>query len=116
VHDLHAPALERIGPMLSVHPRFAEGVNTGFVQSIDRGHLRLRVHERGAGWTQACGTGACAAMAVLRARGEVDGSVTADLPGGALQIDWDGPGQHLWMTGPAAFVFEGEWLAIDAMH
>jgi diaminopimelate epimerase len=116
VRDLHASALERIGPMLSVHPRFAEGVNAGFVQSIDRGHLRLRVHERGAGWTLACGTGACAAMAVLRARGEVDDSVTVELPGGALQIDWAGPGQPLWMTGPAAFVFEGEWLAVDAIH
>jgi diaminopimelate epimerase len=116
VSDLHAPALERIGPLLSVHPRFAEGVNAGFVQSIDRGHLRLRVHERGAGWTLACGTGACAAMAVLRARGEVDDSVTVELPGGALQIDWAGPGQPLWMTGPAAFVFEGEWLAVDAIH
>ncbi|KQX97687.1 diaminopimelate epimerase [Rhodanobacter sp. Root480] len=116
VPDLHAPALERIGPALSVHSRFAEGVNAGFVQSVDRGHLRLRVHERGAGWTLACGTGACAAMAVLRARGEVDESVTVDLPGGALQIDWAGPGQPLWMTGPAAFVFEGEWLAVDVIH
>ena len=116
VPDLHAPALERIGPALSVHPRFAEGVNAGFVQSVDRGHLRLRVHERGAGWTLACGTGACAAMAVQRARGEVDDSVTVELPGGALQIDWAGPGQPLWMTGPAAFVFEGEWLAVDATH
>jgi diaminopimelate epimerase len=116
VPDLHASALERIGPLLSVHPRFAEGVNAGFVQAVDRGHLRLRVHERGAGWTLACGTGACAAMAVLRARGEVDGRVTVELPGGVLQIDWAGPGQHLWMTGPAAFVFEGEWLAVDATH
>jgi len=116
VPDLQAGALERLGPLLSVHPRFAEGVNAGFVQAIDRGHLRLRVHERGAGWTLACGTGACAAMAVLRARGEVDDSVTVELPGGALQIDWAGPGQSLWMTGPAAFVFEGEWLAVDATH
>jgi diaminopimelate epimerase len=116
VHDLHAPALERIGPLLSVHPRFAEGVNAGFVQSIDRGRLRLRVHERGAGWTLACGTGACAATAVLRRRGRLDERVQVDLPGGRLQIDWRGPGQPLWMTGPAAFVFEGEWLALDATH
>ncbi|EIL98538.1 diaminopimelate epimerase, partial [Rhodanobacter sp. 115] len=65
---------------------------------------------RGAGWTQACGTGACAAMAVLRQRDEVNESVQVALPGGNLQIDWPGPGHTLWMTGPAAFVFEGEWL------
>jgi len=109
VTDLHDAALERLGPQLSTHPRFAEGVNAGFVQVLDRGHVRLRVHERGAGWTLACGTGACAAMAVLRARDEVDASVTVDLPGGSLRIDWDGPSHTLWMTGPAAFAFEGAW-------
>ncbi|GAB3790500.1 diaminopimelate epimerase [Dyella agri] len=102
---------ERLGPALSTHPRFAEGANTGFVRRFDRGHLALRVHERGAGWTQACGTGACAAMAVLRRRGEVDEQVQVDLPGGALRIAWPGPGHTLWMTGPAAFVFDGTWLA-----
>jgi len=110
VDDLQAPALSRLGPALTQHPRFAEGANAGFVQRLDRSHLRLRVHERGAGWTQACGTGACAAMAVLRRRGEVDESVQVGLPGGTLQIDWPGPGHTLWMTGPAAFVFDGEWL------
>ncbi|MEW9625103.1 diaminopimelate epimerase [Rhodanobacter geophilus] len=102
---------ERLGPALSTHPRFAAGTNAGFVRRADRSHLQLRVHERGAGWTQACGTGACAAMAVLRRRGEVDESVQVDLPGGALRIAWPGPGHTLWMTGPAAFVFEGTWLA-----
>ena len=110
VDDLQAPALTRLGPALTRHPRFADGANAGFVQRLDRSHLRLRVHERGAGWTLACGTGACAAMAVLRRRDEVDESVQVDLPGGALQIDWPGPGHTLWMTGPAAFVFDGEWL------
>jgi len=110
VADLNAPALQRLGPAVTTHPRFAEGANAGFVQRLDRGHLRLRVHERGAGWTRACGTGACAAMAVLRRRGEVDASVQVSLPGGTLQIDWPGPGHTLWMTGPAAFVFDGEWL------
>lgn len=110
VADLDAPALQRLGPAVTTHPRFAEGANAGFVQKLDRGHLRLRVHERGAGWTRACGTGACAAMAVLRRRGEVDASVQVSLPGGTLQIDWPGPGHTLWMTGPAAFVFDGEWL------
>lgn len=107
--DLHGPVVATLGPLLSVHPAFARGVNAGFVQRIDRSHLVLRVHERGAGWTLACGTGACAAMAVLRTRGEVDDSVEVRLPGGTLTIDWAGPGQSLWMTGPAAFVFDGSW-------
>ena len=110
VADLHAPELSRLGPLLTTHDRFPEGANAGFVQKIDRGQLRLRVHERGVGWTQACGTGACAAMAVLRLREEVDERVNVALPGGTLTIDWAGPGHTLWMTGPASFVFEGEWL------
>jgi diaminopimelate epimerase len=111
VDDLADPALERLGPRLTGHPRFPEGANAGFVQVVGRDHLRLRVHERGSGWTQACGTGACAAMAVLRRRGQVDRRVQVDLPGGRLQIDWPGPGHTLWMTGPAAFAFEGDWPA-----
>ncbi len=109
VPDLADPELERLGPLLSVHERFARGANIGFVQPLDRAHLRLRVHERGAGWTLACGTGACAAMAVLHQRGEVDDRVWVELPGGTLRIDWRGPGHALWMTGPATFAFEGEW-------
>jgi diaminopimelate epimerase len=103
------PELERLGPQLSRHPRFPAQANAGFVQRTDRGQLQLRVHERGAGWTRACGTGACAAMAVLHQRGEVDDRVQVNLPGGALRIDWAGPGHTLWMTGPTSFVFEGEW-------
>lgn len=114
VPDLGLPALFRHGPLLSTHARFPEAANTGFVQVLDRRHLRLRVHERGSGWTLACGTGACAAMAVMRQRGEVGDSVQVDLPGGRLQIDWTGPGHTLWMTGPASFVFEGEWLGMAA--
>jgi diaminopimelate epimerase len=110
VDDLAAPDLARLGPALTGHVRFREGANTGFVQKLSTRHVRLRVHERGAGWTLACGTGACAAMAVLRQRGEVDAHVQVDLPGGSLDIDWTGPGESLWMTGPATFVFEGEWL------
>jgi diaminopimelate epimerase len=111
VRDLTDPALERLGPALTGDARFPEGANAGFVQQVDRRQLRLRVHERGSGWTRACGTGACAAVAVLRRRGEVDERVRVALPGGELTIDWTGPGHTLWMTGPAAFVFEGEWLA-----
>ena len=110
VNDLADPALQRLGPLLTSHPLFPQGANAGFVQQIDRGHLRLRVHERGAGWTRACGTGACAAMAVLHQRGEVDDRAEVELPGGTLRIDWKGPGHALWMTGPAAFAFEGEWI------
>jgi diaminopimelate epimerase len=109
VQDLADLDLQQLGPLLSVHPRFAHDANAGFVLPVGRGHLRLRVHERGAGWTLACGTGACAAMAVLHQRGEVDDRVMVELPGGTLQIDWAGPGHALWMTGPATFVFEGEW-------
>lgn len=114
VANLDDPALARHGPAVSAHARFPEGANAGFVQPLDRARLRLRVHERGSGWTRACGTGACAAMAVLRRRGAVDARVQVELPGGTLQIDWNGPGEPLWMTGPAAFAFEGEWRDDDA--
>ena len=114
VADLDDPSLQRLGPALTSHARFAKQANAGFVQVLDRSHLRLRVHERGAGWTLACGTGACAAMAVLHQRGEVDDQVRVELPGGTLRIDWAGPGHTLWMTGPAAFAFEGEWPVPDA--
>ncbi len=110
VPDLSAPTLFRWGPLLSTHERFPEGANAGFVQVINREQLRLRVHERGSGWTLACGTGACAAVAVMRRRGDVADRVRVALPGGELTIDWAGPGHTLWMTGPASFVFEGEWL------
>jgi diaminopimelate epimerase len=114
VETAPSPGMARQGPAITTHPRFAQGANTGFVERIDRGHARLHVHERGVGWTQACGTGACAAMAVLHQRGEVDDRVQVQLPGGTLQIDWAGPGHTLWMTGPAAFAFEGEWPDLAA--
>jgi diaminopimelate epimerase len=116
VDDLADPALDAWGPALTAHPRFAHGVNAGFVHRLGRDHVRLRVHERGSGWTLACGTGACAAAAVLQRRGELDPRVQVELPGGTLEIDWAGPGQPLWMTGPAAFAFEGEWPNADLSH
>lgn len=115
VADVDDPRVMALGPQVTLHPRFPAGANAGFAQILSRGHLRLRVHERGSGWTLACGTGACAAMAVLRRRGQLDARVQVDLPGGRLQIDWPGPGHTLWMTGPAAFAFEGEWHGED-MH
>ncbi|HET7266591.1 MAG TPA: diaminopimelate epimerase [Oleiagrimonas sp.] len=109
VEDLHDARIERLGPAITAHARFAEGCNAGFAALRGRDAVDLRVHERGSGWTRACGTGACAAMAVLRRADRVDAHVAVRLPGGTLDIDWAGPGHSLGMTGPAAFVFEGEW-------
>jgi diaminopimelate epimerase len=87
---------------------FPQGCNVGFVQVSDRARIRLRVWERGAGATLACGSGACAAVAILRRRGKLDNGVAVELPGGTLQIQWDGDGAPMWMRGPTQFVFEGE--------
>ena len=111
VDDPDDPALVTLGPLLSEHPRFAQGCNAGFVAVAARDRLRLSVHERGAGWTLACGTGACAAVAVLRRRGRIDAEVAVELPGGTLAIAWPGAGATLWMTGPVAFAYEGTWPA-----
>lgn len=110
VADVRDPRVDRLGPAITAHPRFRDGANAGFVRVIDSSHVTLRVHERGAGWTEACGTGACAAVAALHQRGRVGDDVQVDLPGGALAIHWPGPGHALWMTGPAAFAYDGEWL------
>ena len=107
VEDVANAPVAHWGPLIESHPRFPARVNVGFMQLVDRGQLRLRVFERGVGETQACGTGACAAVAVARRWGLVDNRVAVDLPGGRLRIDWDGPGSQLFMTGPAEHVFEG---------
>jgi diaminopimelate epimerase len=98
----------RLGPAIENHPRFPKRTNVGFMEVVDRGHIRLRVHERGTGETRACGTGACAAVAVGRRHGLLDENVRVDLPGGRLDIQWKGPGEPIWMTGPAERAFEGE--------
>jgi len=108
VSDVTAAPLDTVGAALSTNACFPQGCNVGFVQIVDRSHVRLRVWERGAGATLACGSGACAAVAVLRRRGKLDPAVNVALPGGELQIRWDGDGQSMWMTGPTQFVFEGE--------
>lgn len=100
--------LARLGPAIEHHPRFLRGTNVGFMEVVDRVHIRLRVHERGTGETRACGTGACAAVAVGRRHGLLDENVRVDLPGGRLDIQWKGPGDPIWMTGPAETAFEGE--------
>lgn len=112
VADVSSPDVDRLGPRITAHLRFPEGVNAGFAQVVDDGRIRLRVHERGAGWTLACGSGACAAVAALHRRGRVANEVRVELPGGVLQIEWRGPGHALWMTGPAAFVYDGEYHGI----
>lgn len=110
VADLHAPDIDRLGPLITCHPRFPQGANAGFAHVVDKNSIRLRVHERGAGWTLACGSGACAAVAALHQLGRVGDEVSVQLPGGTLGITWHGPGHPLWMTGQATFVFDGEWL------
>jgi diaminopimelate epimerase len=82
-------------------------VNAGFMQVVDRGHIRLRVYERGVGETLACGSGACAAVVAGRQRGLLDAIVEVALPGGVLRVAWEGEGRPVHMTGPATSVFEG---------
>lgn len=110
VESIEDPRVDALGPRITTHTRFPQGANAGFVHIIDDGYVKLRVHERGAGWTRACGSGACAAVAALRLHGRVKDEVHVELPGGMLVIAWKGPGHSLWMTGPAAFAFDGEWL------
>ncbi len=109
VADVDAAPVATQGPRIEVHPRFPSRVNAGYMQVLDRDNIRLRVWERGAGETLACGTGACAAVVAGRRRGRLDARVKVATRGGALAIRWDGPGQPVWMTGPAAIVFEGRW-------
>ena len=99
--------VDRLGPGVENHPRFARRTNVEFLEVVDRRHVRLRVHERGGGETRACGTGACGAVAIGRRRGWLDADVAVDLPGGRLGVEWRGEGEAIWLTGPTATVFEG---------
>ncbi len=107
VDDVAQAPVAQWGPAIQALPRFPQGVNVGFMQRCSDGLIRLRVYERGAGETRACGTGACAAVAVGRRRGLLGERVRVQLPGGELTIHWPGPEQDLWMSGPAAWVYEG---------
>jgi diaminopimelate epimerase len=107
VSDVKTAPLARFGPSIENHPRFPKRANVGFMQIVDRGHVKLRVFERGVGETQACGTGAGAAVAVGRRRGLLDADVRVDLPGGGASVSWAGAGERLWLTGPATTVFTG---------
>ena len=109
VDDVAAAPVGVLGPALQRSGTFPESVNVGFAQVESRGRIRLRVYERGAGETLACGSGACAAAAVMMRRGLVDREVDVALPGGTLRIGWRDDASPITMAGPAAFVYEGEF-------
>ena len=102
-----AAPVTRLGPLLERHERFPNRANIGFMQVLAPDRIRLRVFERGVGETEACGTGACAAVVVGRTWKLLETQVAVELPGGTLQIGWEGPGLPVWMTGEAVTVFEG---------
>lgn len=108
VQNVDTAPVEVDGALIEVHPRFPKKVNVGFMQIVDRSRIRLRVFERGAGETLACGTGACAAVVAGVRLGLLDRQVTVSTRGGELTINWDGNDAPVWMTGPAVTVFEGE--------
>eukprot|EP00607_Mallomonas_marina_P008492 CAMPEP_0182416626 /NCGR_PEP_ID=MMETSP1167-20130531/985_1 /TAXON_ID=2988 /ORGANISM="Mallomonas Sp, Strain CCMP3275" /LENGTH=337 /DNA_ID=CAMNT_0024589569 /DNA_START=30 /DNA_END=1043 /DNA_ORIENTATION=+ len=104
------PAFEVVGPVMECHPVFPEKINAEFVQVLSSTHLRMKVWERGAGPTLACGTGACAVVVAAALSGRAERSCTVTLPGGDLQINWDATDNHVYMTGPAKKVFSGEYI------
>jgi diaminopimelate epimerase len=108
VDDVDTAPVAETGPQIENHPRFPKRVNAGYLQVLDRGHVKLRVFERGAGETLACGTGACAAVVAGIRRGLLDSPVRVDARGGRLSIAWAGEGQPVYLSGPAETVFEGE--------
>jgi diaminopimelate epimerase len=107
VEAVESAPVERIGRALQSNPHFPRQVNVGFMQIVDAGKIRLRVYERGVGETLACGTGACAAVAVGRSLGLLGADIEVRVPGGRLSVHWDGAGQSVWLTGPAQQAFEG---------
>ncbi len=108
VNDVDSAPVIELGEKIESHPRFPQRVNVGFMQILDRQHLRLRVFERGSGETLACGSGACAAVVAGRQQGWLDAKVAVSLVGGELQISWPGGDEPVMMTGPAVSVYEGE--------
>jgi len=107
VRSVDDAPVDSVGPAMENHARFPRRVNVGFLEIVAPDHVRLRVFERGVGETQACGTGACAAVAVARRYGPLAEEVRVDLPGGRLAVQWPGPGRPIWLTGPAETAFEG---------
>lgn len=113
VEDVNAIDVPTIGALIENHPRFPERVNAGYMQVLNRNAVKLRVFERGVGETRACGSGACAAAMAGQTLGYLDESVKVSLPGGDLQVEWQGEQQPVWLTGPATTVFKGN---IDLEH
>ena len=108
VADVQTAPVSTLAPQIQRSSYFPKGVNVGFLQVIDRGHVALRVYERGVGETLACGTGACAAVVAGVRLGLLDQSVDVQMPGGVLTISWAGEGAPVMMTGPATTVFRAE--------
>ena len=109
VDNVDTAPVQETGPFIESHPRFPQRVNAGYLQIVDRAHVRLRVFERGVGETLACGTGACAAVAAGIRLGLLDPEVQVDTRGGRLTIAWSGQeADSVFMTGPATTVFEGQ--------
>jgi len=108
VDDTNTAPVANLGLELATHAEYPEGANIGFMQIVSEQHIRLRVHERGVGETLACGTGACAAVVSGIRAGKLTSPVTVSLPGGDLQIDWNGLGHSVILTGPAKTVFHGQ--------
>ena len=108
VRDANGAPVDSLGTALGSHHAFPDGVNVGFCEPKDRNTLRLRVHERGVGETLACGSGACAAAAAAFVLGKVDNSVALEVPGGKLEVEWQGPGHGITLSGPAKVSFRGE--------
>ena len=111
VTDIDQAPILTEGALIERHPRFPRRVNAGYMQVIGRNHIKLRVYERGAGETLACGTGACAAAVAGISRGLLDAEVKVSTRGGDLMVRWEGKAneeQPVWMTGPAVTVFDGE--------
>ena len=107
VRETALAPVDTVGPAVENHPRFPRRVNVGFLEIVSPDHVRLRVHERGVGETRACGTGACAAVAIGRRHDVLAEEVAVDVPGGRLVVRWPGPGEQIWLTGPAETAFEG---------
>ena len=107
VPHIDTAPVAKLGPLLEAHSRFPNHANVGFMEIVDRNRIRLRVFERGAGETLACGSGACAAVVAGHAQGLLDDTVTTELRGGDLVVSWQGDDHPVLMTGPATFVFEG---------
>jgi diaminopimelate epimerase len=109
VADTERAPVATLGPAIERHARFPRRVNVGFLQILGRDVVRLRVYERGAGETQSCGTGACAAVAIARRRGLVDAQVRVNVRGGELCVNWGGTGEHIWLSGPTEVAFQGHF-------